>query len=319
MKILLLFFTLLLTIGQAHAQIANIPDPVFKQALLDHGFYTGVEIDTNFDGEIQVSEAEAITSFLDVNGQFIDITDLTGIEAFINITELEVWGNQLTSLDLSQNTLLQSLGCWGNQLTNLNVSQCSALEVIWGDYNQLTSLDLSNNINLTHIYLYDNLLASLDLTQNSLLQVVSLTINQLAFLDVRSGNNIALTNFSSEYNPDLICIFVDDSVYSEENWFRDPNSTFVETQAQCDTLGIDEVILSKNLQLYPNPITDQLFINGTNTLNIQSLQLYDVLGKQVLQELHNFEKIDVSSLKSGVYLVKIETDKGVITKKVVKE
>src|SRR5690606_716740 len=100
----------------ATAQIVNIPDPIFKQRIIDNG------VDTNFDGEIQYSEAEAVTGALDVNGQFDDIFDLTGIEAFVNITELYCQLNALTTLDLSQNTVLVHLECWENPLTSLNVT-----------------------------------------------------------------------------------------------------------------------------------------------------------------------------------------------------
>ena len=202
-----LFIILLFSISTLQAQIVNIPDPVFKQALLDHGFFTSIEIDTNFDGEIQVSEAEAITGFLDVNGQFIDIYDLTGIEAFINITELLVWQNQLTSLNLSNNTNLVRLVCSSNQLTSLDVSQCTLLEELSADSNLLVSLDLSNSLNLQGLDLYSN---------------------QLTFLDLRSGNNTNITGYNSNFNPDLTCIFVDDAAYSEANWSgTDPASTFV--------------------------------------------------------------------------------------------
>ena len=64
--------------------------------------------------------------------------------------------------------------------------------------------------------------------------------NQLTTLDVRNGNNINILNedFVTNDNPNLICIFVDDAPWSTANWTNiDPNSTFVETQAECDAIG----------------------------------------------------------------------------------
>ncbi len=84
------------------AQIVNIPDVNFKQALVG-GYSTtalpvytisatsgynwaipnlDTPIDANFDGQIQVSEAQAIT-YLDVRN--LNIASLTGIEAFTNL------------------------------------------------------------------------------------------------------------------------------------------------------------------------------------------------------------------------------------------
>ena len=75
------FYTLLffLTCTFLNAQIVNIPDPNFKNALIDEG------VDTNNDGEIQVSEAEAVLN-LNVNDR--NISSLEGIQSFINLEEL---------------------------------------------------------------------------------------------------------------------------------------------------------------------------------------------------------------------------------------
>ena len=75
----------------------TIPDNNFLSALIDLG------VDANGDGIISPQEAEVITS-LDFFGN--SITDLTGIEAFVKLENLDCSGNQLTSLDVSNNTAL---------------------------------------------------------------------------------------------------------------------------------------------------------------------------------------------------------------------
>ena len=57
-------------------------------------------------------------------------------------------GNQLTSLDLSNNTKFETLLCHGNQLTAIDVSRLTSLKTFRCGYNQLTALDISQNINL---------------------------------------------------------------------------------------------------------------------------------------------------------------------------
>ena len=317
-----LFIILLFSISTLQAQIVNIPDPVFKQALLDHGFFTGIEIDTNFDGEIQVSEAEAITGFLDVNGQFIDIYDLTGIEAFINITELWVFWNQLTSLDLSNNVLLERLECFYNQLTSLDVSQCTLLEELAAFGNLLVSLDLSNSLNLQRIILSNNLLVNLDLTNNLNLQGLSLSSNQLTFLDLRSGNNTNITGYNSNFNPDLTCIFVDDAAYSEANWSgTDPASTFVETQAECDALGLNDNFFQE-INIYPNPVNNILYIDNYDLrFTNNDLQIIDITGKTVQQLTISKPQssINVSHLLTGIYFLQLQNNSStILTKKIIK-
>lgn len=78
----------------------NIPDEAFLNALIELG------VDRNGDGSISPSKAEEIPN-LDVSERII--SDITGIEAFINLERLICWKNQLTSLDVSNNTFLTNI------------------------------------------------------------------------------------------------------------------------------------------------------------------------------------------------------------------
>lgn len=91
----------------------TIPDDNFLNALIELG------VDTNGDGIISPAEAEAIT-FLNVSHK--SISDMTGIEAFVNLDSLDCWNNHLTTLDVSNCTALEFLYCIANQLTSLNIS-----------------------------------------------------------------------------------------------------------------------------------------------------------------------------------------------------
>ena len=114
MQKILLFTLTLLSANLTQAQNVNIPDVNFKNYLLNN-----TAINTNGDGQIQVSEAIAFNGSLFCGNK--NISNLTGIEAFVNITELFCFSNQLTTLDLSQNTSLIYVTCASNQLTSLNV------------------------------------------------------------------------------------------------------------------------------------------------------------------------------------------------------
>ena len=146
MKNLLLVLLVLPIIG--FAQIVNIPDALFKAYLVGN-----TAINTNGDKEIQVSEARAIRR---IDCHNMNISNLTGIEAFTALDFLECYHNQLTSLDLSKNTALTYLDCWDQQLRSLDVSKNTALTDLRCSYNQLTSLDLSKNTALTELYCNEN-------------------------------------------------------------------------------------------------------------------------------------------------------------------
>jgi len=68
--------------GHLYAQNVSIPDANFKAALLGYS-----AINTNGDTEIQVSEAVAFSG--SINLHYLAISNLTGIEASVNITYLD--------------------------------------------------------------------------------------------------------------------------------------------------------------------------------------------------------------------------------------
>jgi len=200
MKTKQILLLLLLTTSYLQAQIVNIPDPNFKSRLLDHTWFGGVHIDTNNDDEIQVSEAEAITELIVGNGNFTTnpIYDMTGIEAFINITSLYCSFNEIGILDLSQNTVLEDLSCYKNQLTSLNVSQCSNLKILDCKINNLTSLSVTNNTLLETLLCKENSLLNIDLTQNTMLKLIGCSYNNISSLDVT--HNTLLEGLGCSYN-----------------------------------------------------------------------------------------------------------------------
>lgn len=138
-------------------------------------------------GDIFASDVTEITE-LDVSE--LDIADLTGIEYF---TALEVFScakNQLTTLDVSNNSALINLSCEYNQLTKLDVSQNPVLEVLGCGSNQLATLDVSQNTALEGLYCWDNQLKTLDVTHNTALKELYCANNQLTTLDI--SHNVAL-------------------------------------------------------------------------------------------------------------------------------
>ena len=173
----ILISILFLTLNVVNAQIVNIPDAIFKANLVGNA-----DINTNADSEIQVSEATAFKG--GIKCQFLNISDLTGIESFTALTSLACYNNQLTSLDVSKNTSLTYLDCNFNQLTSLDVSKNIALNNLACSNNQLATIDLSKNTALTNLDCGANQLTNLDLTKNTILTKLYCEKNQLSSIDV---------------------------------------------------------------------------------------------------------------------------------------
>ena len=86
-------------------------------------------------------------------------------------------------------------------------------------------------------------------------------------------------------------------------------TTQVACQTACVITAINEDI--SNISVYPNPVKDVLTIEG----NYTSVDIYDVFGKLVLSAEAK-QTINVSSLSSGVYMLKINTKQGTATQKI---
>ena len=151
---------LCLTITNCYGQNVNIPDANFKAYLVGN-----TDINTNGDSEIQVSEANAFSGAIYIENK--DVSDLTGIEDFTDLTYLDCPVNQLTCLDVSKNIALNGLDCSGNKLKSVDVSMNTALTRLHCYDNQLKSLDVSKNNALTYLYCEDNKLKSLDVSKNN--------------------------------------------------------------------------------------------------------------------------------------------------------
>lgn len=86
---------------------------------------------------------------------------------------------------------------------------------------------------------------------------------------------------------------------------------------QLDATASTKDILASNFNIYPNPAKDFINIKSSSAA-ISSVKIYDLLGKQVRAEdnLQN-NKIDVSDIASGIYLMKINSNLGSLTRKIV--
>lgn len=81
----------------------------------------------------------------------------------------------------------------------------------------------------------------------------------------------------------------------------------------CNNLSVDEFDL-KTLTIYPNPTRDVFHINGID--DILQVEVFNMLGQKITQKDRN--KIDLSNQENGIYLLKIFTNRSVISKRVIK-
>jgi hypothetical protein len=133
-------------------------------------------------------------------------------------------------------------------------------------------------------------------------------------IEKTSDGGFIIAGFGSEFLPN--------GMYSQEAWLCKVDS-FGCLQQGCELLdAIEETspTAQEELNVFPNPVKHQLFIEGKTS--IQNLRIYNLLGELVYSEskIHTSNKqINVETLKSGIYILQIESQTGSTQHKFVKE
>lgn len=270
------------------AQNVYIPDPDLSAYLLTH---TG--INTNQDTEISYAEAQAFTGI--ISAPNLNIQDLTGLEAFTNITEVFIPNNNINFANFSANTALTKISIGLNPLTTLDVTGLTNLTILGADYTlSLASVDLSTNVNLEVLNLNNNQLTSLDVSNNPNLINFSAGLNQLTTIDLSNNpaieslslhqNNLSSLDLSNQTN--LIWFAVNSNNLTASSLTLPNTSTVTTAYLSDNPLGSIDVSNFTNLEI--------LRVNNTN------LSTIDLSSNTVLEELeagtNNFTSIDLSAL-----------------------
>ena len=96
-----------------------------------------------------------------------------------------------------------------------------------------------------------------------------------------------------------------------------PNATLTFTLTVNAVNSIEE-ILAEKLSIYPNPVKDELRIES-GELTIKKVEIIDLSGRILIFLQSPMSPIKIANLPNSIYFIKIETDKGIVTRKFVKE
>jgi len=100
-------------------------------------------------------------------------------------------------------------------------------------------------------------------------------------------------------------------------FIADQNSNTIAWYENLTILGVEESQIDP-IKIYPNP-TDGLLYIDANTKSVIGTTVFDILGKKVLQQTGNIQQVDISTLESGMYFLRIVTDRWESVQKIIKE
>lgn len=168
----------------------------------------------------------------------------------------EISGNELTTLDLSNNTMLNRLECGGNKLTSLNLSNNRCLNTLKANDNQLETITLSDSTAINTVNLGNNKLTTVEgLTRNTNISKLNLSNNPLADITALGTNQLA--NLS-----ELNVAFIDLSSIGSLLDIAPATLRYL-TAVDCNLTGID-------LSVFPDLKEFDISNNAITTLDIST-------------------------------------------------
>ena len=82
--------------------------------------------------------------------------------------------------------------------------------------------------------------------------------------------------------------------------------------------GINDVYADYDLNIYPNPVRDRMFIEG-NVSDVTGVKVISTNGVTLISVKDYEHGVDVTSINDGVYIAAILTTNGVVYRKFVKK
>ena len=83
-------------------------------------------------------------------------------------------------------------------------------------------------------------------------------------------------------------------------------------------LGMNDNQIAAQFELYPNPANSVIYINKPDEIIIEKIQIFDIQGRLLLEpEIQT--QILIEQLSSGIHFVRIETNYGIVHKRIVKQ
>ena len=203
-------------------------------------------------------------------------------------------GANLTALDLSNNTQLTGVICSSNQLSSLDLSKNTELLILSCKDNKLTSLDISKNTKLKMLYCSGN---------NFSTQALD---DIYCALPVRSASdNAKIVPVESASAPNHATVIATNAQNATaKNWkvrYANNSADITTTGSYDCSTAVAEAAAEQALTLYPNPVTDVLYLSDT----AHTIRVYNIYGIEVAHATDT-DRVGVSHLPAGIYTVRAD-------------
>lgn len=163
---------------------------------------------------------------------------------------------------------------------------------------------------------------SSNVTRLKTIQNLTISGLVLGFVNISGTATITTYNYYKS-DGDLVFRTIDTNINVPPipPFFAGINDTTSSIESLIDSvLDIDEQnLITNDINISPNPVENEFKINTLNNLEIHSIQVFDIQGREVLSQSGNSSSIAVDKLNTGVYYASIITENGKTTQKFIKK
>jgi len=251
------------------------------------GYYDNIEWLENLDGLGNFGEEQLITiGSLDILKD-IYAADLDGDG------DMDVLSASRNDGKIAWYENTDGQGIFGEQQLISGPEELYGFSVVTADIDNDGDMDVVSGRGDDYVSWYENLDGLGNFSEANIISTEADGVLQVLTTDINNDGNIDV--ISSSYFDNKIA------------WYENSGN-----------LSIQESSFN-NIVISPNPTQDVIYIETQNSIYINSIKVFDVMGRMILEEKGDVNQINVSNLSIGLLFIKIETDKGIITNKIIKQ
>lgn len=181
--------------------------------------------------------------------------------------------------------------------------------------------DLNGNTNPVTIVMDANKVVTANFSQELFIVSVNIVGSGTIDLNPPGGAYVQNTVVTLTANPDLDWLFIEWS--GDLNGNTNPVTIVVDTNKTIGATfnfanSISNPSIDNLISISPNPTNNKLFIFASGKIEVTSIIVFDILGKKLLVFDEMRKIISLEKFPPAEYFLRIETDKGVINKKIIK-
>ncbi|MFT6688754.1 MAG: hypothetical protein ACJAX7_001779 [Saprospiraceae bacterium] len=270
--------------------IYNLPVDIDNDGDIDvvsGGYHDNIEWFENLDGLGNFGEEQIITiNNLDILKE-INAADLDGDG------DMDVLSASRNDGKIAWYENINGQGTFGEQQLISSPEELYGFSVVAADIDNDGDMDVVSGRGDDYVSWYENLDGLGNFSMANIISTEADGVLQVLITDINDDGKI--------------------DVLSSSYW--DSEIAWYENLGNLSTQDLDFF----NLNIYPNPTHEFINISFQNEILINSVTIYDVLGRELFIINNPSNQINISTLTDGLLFVQLETEKGIIVEKIIKQ